>query len=74
MPEMRRVSYVTEIEEGRAVSVILPTSGVDVVRFDPSDGSAASQAQKVVFDSTLSEEEKSRVYCWSGFFYGLAAQ
>lgn len=44
-----------------------------VVRFDPRDGNAAAQAQKVIFDHEgMTAEEKSFAHFWSGYFYAHA--
>lgn len=44
-----------------------------VVRFDPRDGSAAAQAQKVIHDhKALTDEEKCFAHFWSGYFYAHA--
>jgi hypothetical protein len=45
----------------------------EIVRFDPSDATAAAQAQKVIYDSErLSDEEKCFAHFWSGYFYAYA--
>jgi hypothetical protein len=45
----------------------------EVVRFDPSDGNAMAQAQKVIYDSNkLTAEEKCFAHVWSGYFYAHA--
>ena len=41
----------------------------EIVRFDPSDANAAAQAQKTIFDSDLSDEDKCFAHFWSGYFY-----
>lgn len=46
----------------------------EIVRFDPSDADAAAKAQKTIYDSELSEEEKCYAHFWSGYFYACAAQ
>jgi hypothetical protein len=72
IPEMRRVTYAAEAEEGRAVVVL--DAGTEVVRFDPRDANAAARSQKNIYDSGLSDYEKSRAYAWCGFFYAHASQ
>lgn len=42
----------------------------EIVRFDPSNGNAAAQAQKTIYDSELSDEDKCFAHFWSGYFYG----
>lgn len=44
----------------------------EIVRFDPSDASAAAQAQATIHDSDLSDEQKSFAHFWSGYFYAHA--
>jgi hypothetical protein len=70
-PEMEREAYVREVDEGRAV-VVLSTQlprGLEIVRFDPRDANAAACAQKNIYDSRLSPDEKNRAHFWCGFFY-----
>jgi hypothetical protein len=70
-PEMRRVTYVAEVDDGRAVVVL--DAGTEVVRFDPRDGNAAARAQKAVYDcAKLSQDEKNRAHFFCGFFYAQA--
>lgn len=45
----------------------------EIVRFDPSDQNATAKAQKVIFDSELSDEDKSFAHFWSGYFYHAAS-
>jgi hypothetical protein len=70
-PEMRRSTYVTEVDEGRAVVAL--DAGTVVVRFDPRDQNATAQAQKNIYDCGLSRDEKNRAHFWCGFFYAQAA-
>lgn len=43
---------------------------VEYVRFDSSDGNAAAQAQKAIYDCpALSDEAKCFAHFWSGYFY-----
>jgi hypothetical protein len=45
----------------------------EIVRFAASDGNAAAQAQKVIYDSDqLTDEEKCFAHFWSGYFYAHA--
>lgn len=71
-PELDRETYVTEVDEGRAVVVL--DAGTEVVRFDPRDQNATAQAQKSIYDLvSFSQDEKNRVHFWSGFFYAQAS-
>jgi len=44
----------------------------EIVRFDPSDQDAASKAQKAIFDSELTPEDKCYAHFWCGYFYAHA--
>jgi len=44
----------------------------EVVRFNPSSANAAAQAQKIIYDSDLSDEDKCFAHFWSGYFYAHA--
>lgn len=45
----------------------------EIVRFDPRDANAAAEAQKVIHNSKLlDDEDKCFAHFWSGYFYGLA--
>jgi hypothetical protein len=57
-------------EAGR---VVVGKDGQEVVRFDPADQNAAAQAQKAIYDSALSTEDKRYAHFWSGYFYAQAA-
>lgn len=46
----------------------------EIVRFDPADANAAAQAQKVIYDSDLPDEEKCFAHFWSGYFYAYASR
>ena len=46
----------------------------EIVRFDPSDGDAAAQAQKTIYDSDrLDPEQKCFAHFWAGYFYAHAS-
>lgn len=44
----------------------------EIVRFDPGNADAAAKAQKVIYDSPLSDEAKCFAHFWSGYFYAHA--
>ena len=44
----------------------------EIVRFNPSDRDAAAKAQAQIYQSDLSDEEKSFAHFWSGYFYAYA--
>lgn len=59
-------------QQGGEVILFEDGSEREIVRFDPSDGNAAAKAQKVIFDSELSDEDKCFAHFWSGYFYAHA--
>lgn len=47
----------------------------EIVRFDPSDGNAAAQAQHIIHQSDrLTDEERCFAHFWSGYFYAHATR
>lgn len=44
----------------------------EIVRFNPADHDAAAKAQGVIYESGLSDEDKSFAHFWSGYFYANA--
>lgn len=45
----------------------------EILRFDPSDGNAASLAQLTIYESDrLNDEEKCFAHFWCGYFYAHA--
>lgn len=44
----------------------------EIVRFDVMDSDAIARAQKTIFDSKLSDEDKCFAHFWSGYFYACA--
>lgn len=46
----------------------------EIVRFDPSDADAAARAQSVIYaNPRLTDEQKSFVHFWYGYFYAHAS-
>jgi hypothetical protein len=45
----------------------------EVVRFPAHDGNAAARAQKVIYDSDLTDEDKCFAHFWCGYFYAHAS-
>lgn len=43
----------------------------EIVRFDPSDNDATAKAQKVIYDSKLTDEDKCFAHFWSGYFHAV---
>jgi hypothetical protein len=70
-PEMAREVFVTETTDGRVQ--VLQNGWTEIVKFDPRDGNASALAQKPIYDSGLSQDEKNRAHFWCGFFYALAS-
>lgn len=71
MARLPSEQYVIQQIDG---TVILFEDGSEqeIVRFDPSDMDAVGRAQKVIFDSKLSDEDKCFAHLWSGYFYAYA--
>lgn len=44
----------------------------EIVRFNPADANDAAKAQKVIYDSELTDEEKCYAHFWAGYFYAHA--
>lgn len=44
----------------------------EIVRFDPSEADETARAQKVIYDSDLTDEQKTFAHFWSGYFYAHA--
>lgn len=57
---------------GEEVILFEDGSEREIVRFNPSDPNAAAKAQKTIYDSELSDEDKSFAHFWSGYFYAHA--
>lgn len=58
---------------GDEVVLFEPYTEREIVRFDPTDRDAASQAQATIHESKeLSDEEKAFAHFWSGYFYAHA--
>ena len=57
-------------------TVVLFEDGTEreIVRFDPSDSNAVAQAQLVIHQSELSEEDRAFAHLWSGYFYAHASE
>ena len=64
-------SFIAETPEGL---VVVTVSGSEIVRFNPRDANAAAMAQKSIYDSALSEDERNRAHFWSGYFYARASE
>lgn len=56
-------------------NVILFEMGTErqIVKFNVNDRDAIAKAQKTIYDSELSDEDKCFAHFWSGYFYGIAS-
>lgn len=45
----------------------------EIVRYSAGNAHRAALAQKVIFDSQLSDEDKCFAHFWCGYFYGRAS-
>lgn len=72
MARLPSEEYVIQQIDG---TVILFQEGTEkeIVRFPAHDGNSAARAQKTIYDSNLSEEDKTFAHFWSGYFYAHAA-
>lgn len=68
-PQVVQEPFIAATEDD---TVTVTAAGTEVARFDPSDANAAARAQKAIYDSVLSSQEKSLAHFWSGYFYALA--
>lgn len=57
---------------GGEVILFQDGSEIEIVRFDPSNREAVTNAQRTIFDSELSAEDKVFAHFWSGYFYAHA--
>jgi hypothetical protein len=57
---------------GGAVIVFEDGTEREIVRFDPANGDDSAKAQKAIFDSDMSPEDKCFAHFWSGYFYAYA--
>lgn len=48
-------------------------TGEEIVRFDPSRQDETAEAQWIINDSELSDEDKDFAHFWSGYFYAHAS-
>lgn len=44
----------------------------EIVKYSAHDKDATAKAQKVIYDSKLSDEDKCFAHFWSGYFYAHA--
>jgi hypothetical protein len=44
----------------------------EIVKFDPSDMNATAIAQRTIYDSQLSDEDKCFAHFWCGYFYAYS--
>lgn len=61
-------------QQGGIVTVFSEGDEREIVSFNPSDASAAARAQKTIYDSDLSPEDKCFAHFWSGYFYAHAVR
>jgi molybdopterin biosynthesis enzyme len=65
--------YVINQSDG-IVSLEDTYSEETIARFDPSNMDATARAQKDIYDSQLSDEDKCFAHFWSGYFYAHATR
>lgn len=62
------------IYDRAAARVVVGKDGQAVASFNPADQNATAQAQKVIYDSGLSGEDKRYAHFWSGYHYARGAR
>lgn len=57
------------------LEVVLFQEGTEreIVRFNPESANASALAQKAIYDSELSPEDKCFAHFWSGYFHANAS-
>jgi len=63
--------YVIQQNDG-IVTLSEDGSQREIARFDPADANATARAQKTIYDSELSDEDKCFAHFWSGYFHAHA--
>lgn len=44
----------------------------EIVKYDASDPNASAVAQRTIYESALSDEDKCFAHFWSGYFYAYS--
>lgn len=68
----RLPSEMYVIQQVDGVVILSDDFDREIVRFDPADANDAAMAQKEIYDSGLSDEDKCFAHFWSGYFYAHA--
>lgn len=71
MAQLPSLGYVIQQIDGQVVLFEVGTER-EIVRFDPSIADATAKAQKAIYDSELSAEDKCFAHFWSGYFHAHA--
>lgn len=45
---------------------------IEIVRFDPTNAEETAKAQKTIYDSNMTDEQKCFAHFWSGYFHAHA--
>jgi hypothetical protein len=57
---------------GEEVIIFRRYTEEEIVRFYPGVADSVAKAQKVIYDSALTDEQKCFAHMWSGYFYAYA--
>jgi len=68
MARLPSQNYLIQEIDGKVVLFQDYTERV-IVQFDPTSADSAAKAQKLIYDSELSDEDKSFAHFWSGYYY-----
>jgi len=71
MARLPSEKYLIQQVEGEVV-LFHANTNTEIGRFNPHDGPATAQFQKVIYDSNLSDEDKSFAHFWCGYFFAHA--
>lgn len=68
MARLPSTQYIIQIINGHVV-IFEEFTEKEVIRFNPNNADETAKAQKVIYESDLSDEDKSFAHFWSGYFY-----
>jgi hypothetical protein len=71
MARLPSTQYVIQQNDG-LVTLFEDGPETVIVAFDPADANATARAQKTIYDSPLSDEDKCFAHFWSGYFHARA--
>ena len=72
MARLPGMQYIIQQNDG-IVTLFEDGTQKVIVAFDPADNDATARAQKTIYDSDLSDEDKCFAHFWSGYFHAHAS-